>query len=113
MDAGHTLIYKDGEVNIERYYKLEFPIKKEEYDKSVNKISKVMEDSVQHHMISDVEVGSFLSSGIDSSYLVSLARPDKTYTVGYDIPRYNEIDYAKDLASRLDINNTSKKRIDK
>lgn len=109
LDAGHTLIYKDGEVNIERYYKLEFPIKKEEYDKSVNKISKVMEDSVQHHMISDVEVGSFLSSGIDSSYLVSLARPDKTYTVGYDIPRYNEIDYAKDLASRLDINNTSKK----
>lgn len=109
LDAGHTLTFKDGDIRVERYYKLEFPIKKDDYNKTVDKISDVMEDSVNHHMISDVEVGSFLSSGIDSSYLVTLARPDKTYTVGYDIPRYNEIDYAKDLAKRLDINNTSKK----
>ena len=68
-----------------------------------------MKDSVDHHMLADVEVGSFLSSGIDSSYLVALAHPDKTYTVGYDMPQYNEIEYAKDLADKLNINNTSKK----
>ncbi len=109
LDAGHTLTLKEGKVEIKRYYKLDFPIKKEEYDQVVEEISQVMEDSANHHMISDVEVGSFLSSGIDSSYLVSLARPDKTYTVGYDIPRYNEIDYAKDLTEKLGIKNISKK----
>ena len=50
-----------------------------------------MKDSVKKHMLADVEVGSFLSSGIDSSYLVALSRPDKTYTVGYKIDKYNEI----------------------
>lgn len=109
LDAGNYLIYKDGQINIERYFDLNFPIEEKDYDKTVEEIGKVMEDSTRHHMISDVEVGSFLSSGIDSSYLVSLAKPDKTYTVGYDIPRYNEIDYAKDLTDKLKINNTSKK----
>ena len=67
-----------------------------------------MEDSIKHHMISDVEVGSFLSSGIDSSYIVSLAKPDKTYTVGYDVARYDESNYAKDLANKLGIQNKQK-----
>ena len=109
LDAGCTLTYQNGEIDIARYYKLEFPIEKKDYKKTVKKIGEVMEDSVEHHMISDVEVGSFLSSGIDSSYLVSLAKPDKTYTVGYDIPRYNESDYATDLASKLGIQNKQKK----
>ena len=108
LDAGHTLIYQNNEVTIDRYYKLEFPIKKEDYNETVEKIGKVMEDSVKHHMISDVEVGSFLSSGIDSSYIVSLSKPDKTYTVGYDIPRYDESNYAKDLADKLGIQNKQK-----
>ncbi len=109
LDAGHSLTYKKGNMELKRYFDLTFPIKKEDYAKTVSEIEKVMKDSTEHHMISDVEVGSFLSSGVDSSYLVSLAKPSKTYTVGYDIPRYNEIDYAKDLTERLKINNTSKK----
>ena len=108
LDAGCTLTYQNGEISLDRYYKLEFPIEKKDYKKTVKKIGEVMEDSVEHHMISDVEVGSFLSSGIDSSYLVSLAKPDKTYTVGYDIPRYNESEYAKDLTEKLHIQNKQK-----
>lgn len=109
LDAGYSLTYKDGEMSLNRYFELNFDIKKEDYDKTVDNISKVMTDSVNHHMISDVEVGSFLSSGIDSSYLVSLAKPDKTYTVGYDIPRYDETNYAKDLTEKLGIRNINKK----
>ncbi len=109
LDAGHSLTLKNGKITIERYFNLTFPIEQKEYKEVVEKISEVMEDSTSHHMISDVEVGSFLSSGIDSSYLVSLAKPDKTYTVGYDIPRYNEIDYAEDLAKKLNIKNVNKK----
>lgn len=109
LDAGHYLIYQKGNLNIERYFKISFSTEEKEYQESVEEIAKIMEDSVKHHQISDVEVGSFLSSGIDSSYIVSLAKPDKTYTVGYDIPKYNEINYAKDLAKRLKIKNKTKK----
>ena len=73
----------------------------------VEEISKTMKESVKYHLISDVEVGSFLSSGVDSSYLVSMAKPDKTYTVGYTNKEYSEIDNAKDLCKKLGINNTS------
>jgi len=109
LDAGCSLIYENNSLIVDRYFDLSFSENDKNLEENVKIISEVMKDSVEHHMISDVEVGSFLSSGIDSSYLVSLAKPDKTYTVGYDIPRYNEIDYAKDLADRLGIQNTCKK----
>ena len=108
LDAGSSLLYKDGEITIDKYFKLDFKDKDETFDESVESISEVMKDSVNRHLLSDVEVGSFLSSGIDSSYIVSLAKPDRTYTVGYDIDKYDEISYAKDLTEKLGIKNTSK-----
>ncbi len=112
LEPGHTLTYKDGRVTIEKFFELEFEETERPMDDIVKDIDAAMKDSVKHHEIADVEVGSFLSSGIDSSYLVSIARPDKTYTVGYDNPKYDEISYAKDLSDKLGIKNTSKK-IDK
>ncbi len=108
LDAGHSLLFKDNKINIERYFKPMFEEIKNDYDTTVSDIEKVMANSVDKHLLADVEVGSFLSSGIDSSYIVSLAKPDKTYTVGYDIPKYNEIELAEDLAKKLNINNNSK-----
>lgn len=108
LEPGHFLVYKDGKLIIKRYFKLTFNEKEQDKDKAVLDISNIMKDSVKKHILADVEVGSFLSSGIDSSYLVALARPDKTYTVGYKIAKYNEISYAEDLAKKLNINNTSK-----
>ena len=109
LEPGYDLTYKDGKISINRFFKMEFASTKQDMDKIIKDIEKAMEDSVKHHEIADVEVGSFLSSGIDSSYLVSLARPNKTYTVGYDNPKYDEISYAKDLSEKLGINNVSKK----
>jgi len=108
LEPGHYLTYKDGKLTIKRYFELTFNEQLQDKDKAVTNISNTMKDSVEKHMLADVEVGSFLSSGIDSSYLVALARPDKTYTVGYKIDKYNEISYAEDLAAKLNINNTSK-----
>ncbi|MBO6047322.1 MAG: asparagine synthase (glutamine-hydrolyzing) [Erysipelotrichaceae bacterium] len=108
LEPGHYMIYKDGEITIHRYFKLEFDAQDQDIDSIINDIQEAMQDSVDHHQIADVEVGSFLSSGIDSSYLVSVAKPDKTYTVGYDDPRYDEIVYAKDLTEKLGIHNRSK-----
>ena len=109
LEPGYSITIKDGEITKDRFYKIEFNEKSRSYDKAVKEIADAMKDSVEHHMLSDVEVGSFLSSGVDSSYIVSLAKPSKTYTVGYDIPEYNEIDYAKDLTDKLNITNVSKK----
>ncbi len=108
LEPGHFLVYKDGKLIIKRYFKLTFNEKNQDKEKVIEDISNIMKDSVEKHMLADVEVGSFLSSGIDSSYLVALSRPDKTYTVGYKINKYNEISYAEDLAKKLNINNTSK-----
>ena len=109
LNPGTYLIYKNGEIIKNNYFKLDFNPTDNSMENIVSDIRKSIKDSVIHHQISDVEVGSFLSSGIDSSYLVSLARPDKTYTVGYDNPKYDEISYAKDLTDKLGIHNTSKK----
>ena len=109
LDAGHTLRFRDGKAETVRYYRPEFGgVRPASYEEAVTKVGETMRDSVEHHMIADVEVGSFLSSGIDSSYLVSLARPDKTYTVGYSAEKYNEISYAEDLCEKLSITNRSK-----
>ena len=108
LKPGCTLTYKDGKVELNRYFEIDFNTKKDGYDNAVEEIANVMDESVKYHMVSDVEVGSFLSSGIDSSYIVSLAHPDKTYTVGYENKKYSEIEYAKDLTEKLGITNKSK-----
>lgn len=108
LDAGCSLLYKDEDIKINKYFKLDFKEDTMSFTDAVKNISDVMEDSVKRHLIADVEVGSFLSSGIDSSYIVSLAKPHKTYTVGYENKKYDEINYAKDLADKLGIKNESK-----
>ena len=108
LDAGCSLLYKDEDIKINKYFKLDFKEENMSFEDAVKNISTVMKDSVDKHLISDVEVGSFLSSGIDSSYIVSLAKPDKTYTVGYENKKYDETMYAKDLANKLGIKNESK-----
>ena len=55
-----------------------------------------------------MEVGSFLSSGVDSSYVAASFHGDKTFTVGFDYEKYNEIDYAKALSEKIHIDNYNK-----
>lgn len=77
-------------------------------------IHDAVQDSVSYHKIADVEVGSFLSSGVDSNYLAaSLASQQadiKTFTVGFeteDGAKYNEIDCARDAADYLGVEHIS------
>lgn len=109
LEPGKILEFKNGKIALNTYYELSFDEKKDDYKENIDKISKTIKDSVKHHMISEVEVGSFLSSGVDSSYLVSLAKPNRTYTAGYEFPKYSEIEYAKNLTDQLGIKNISEK----
>lgn len=106
----HYFRYKDGKLDIKRYWDISFNENNEpDMDKWVELISETFKDSVEAHKIADVEVGSFLSSGVDSSYVASVANVDKTFTVGFgEDERYNEIGWAKEFSKFIGKENISK-----
>ena len=99
----HYLWYRDGKVETHRYWEPRFQADEDmTEEKAVEEIEKVFEDSVNAHKISDVEVGCFLSSGVDSSYVSTYFKGQKTFTVGFDYgEKYNEIDFAKSLSEEV------------
>lgn len=108
LKPGHYLVYKDGKIDIKRYFQPRFEPEKAGLQDTIKKIEDVMLDSVKTHKISDVEVGSFLSSGVDSSFVAATFKGDKTFTVGFDYEKYNEIGYAEKLSEKVGIDNYSK-----
>lgn len=112
LEPGHFFTQKPGQaMKIQSYWKPVFrPIKSTE-DQIVKDIRNVLIDSVNVHMRSDVPVGSFLSGGIDSSFIVSLAKqvnPNlKTFSVGFERNGFSEVDVAKETAEALDLENIS------
>lgn len=109
LPAAHFFTYENGKMNIERYWEIKFDAdEKPELEDWVNDITDVFKNSVEAHKIADVEVGSFLSSGVDSSYVAAVADVDKTFTVGFgEDERYNEIGYAKEFSKYIGKENTS------
>ena len=111
LPPAHYFIYKDGKMEKTRYWYPEFDADKEEktMEEYADIIDAAIRESVEAHKISDVEVGSFLSSGIDSSYIAAAANVDKTFTVGFGKDeKYNEISYAKEFAEFIETENISK-----
>ena len=104
---GHFLTYdlETKEIKTKKYYQIEFKPKKQDFDKLVNKIDETITKSIDYHTISDVPVGSYLSGGIDSSYVVSYLKPNETFSVGFDYKNFNEVPMAKDLSDLLKITN--------
>ena len=102
---GHYLWYKDGEVETTRYFEARFnPDAEMTEEEAVDRIEKVFENSVNAHKIADVEVGCFLSSGVDSSYVSTYFADQKTFTVGFDFgEKYNEISWAKNLSEKIGV----------
>jgi len=76
--------------------------------RTVNAIDRAVRESIRYHMVSDVEVASLLSSGVDSSYVAANFGGAKTFTVGFDYETYNEIPYAQALSKEVGIENYSK-----
>ena len=107
---GHYFIYKDKELEVKKYYEVKLePNDDKSLEEWVSGIREVIDNSVLAHKVSDVEVGSFLSSGVDSSLIAKLSSVDKTFTVGYDNKKYSEIDYAKEFSDKINVSNVSKK----
>lgn len=109
LQPGHYFTYENGEMKITRYFEPEFTgDSTKSFEEVVDEIEKVMKESVEMHKISDVEVASYLSSGVDSSYLTYLGQVDHTFTVGFEDGKYSEIQDAKEFAESIRMQNDAK-----
>ncbi len=110
LPPAHCFTFKSGKFTAHRYWDVHFNADNNpDLDEWVNRISDTFHNSVNAHKIADVEVGSFLSSGVDSSYVASVADVDKTFTVGFGTDeKYNEIGWAKNFSKAIGKENTSK-----
>lgn len=113
MEPGSYFEYKDGKFFTERFFTPEYNI---DDTKDIayweNLIDETFKGSTIAHGISDVEVGCFLSSGVDSSYVVhEMAKRNdvKTFSVGYAEEKYSELDRAQGFAKHENVKNFSKK----
>ncbi len=109
LEASHYLkITSDGKIEDKKYFDLKFaPPSEESFEAKAEKLRKVLTESVEYHMISDVEVGTFLSSGIDSAIVTAISsriNPGiKALTVGFDVASYSEIDDAYEISKHLNV----------
>ena len=111
LDPGHFLRFTDGKVYKTQYFDPTLDPKLNLSDEElIKKLDQVIQESVNAHMIADVEVGGFLSSGVDSSLVVSEFSAEKTFTVGFisETSKYNEASYARELAEHLGLEHYSK-----
>lgn len=111
LKPGHYFHYKNGNLIIKPYFELQYQKNtKKSYEEMKKELESVLEDSIHYHeSTSDVEVGAYLSGGVDSSYVVSVAKPDKTFSVGFSYEGFDETDYASDLSKLLGIENYRQK----
>ena len=108
LQQGCYFTYKNGEFKTTRYFDIAYNTKNKTFKEYVSVLSETLKKSVEYHQISDVEVGSFLSGGVDSSFIASMAKPDKTFSVGFDIDGFDESMYAKELSDILSMANYKK-----
>ncbi len=109
LQPGHYFTYENGKMEITRYFEPNFTgDSTKSFEEVVSDIESVMKESVEMHKISDVEVASYLSSGVDSSYLTYLGQVDHTFTVGFEEGKYSEIQDAKEFAESIQMQNDAK-----
>ena len=104
LPPGHLLIWRDGTLDIRRYWQLAAV---ESYrgseEDAIHDLRAVLKDAVRSHLVSDVPLGAFLSGGVDSSTVVGLMAetspaPVKTFSIGFDVPAFDELEYARRVA---------------
>lgn len=111
LPAAHCFTYDlaSGEMSVRRYWDADFSDDDSKtFDQYVEECDRVVHESVAAHRIADVKVGSYLSGGVDSSYIAACLMPDETFSVGFDYENYNETNYAADLSERIGVKNYRK-----
>ena len=108
LPPAHYFTYENEKMEIKRYWDINFDEKENILEHYVNEVKHIVNQSVEVHKNSEVPLGSFLSGGVDSSYITSVLMPQKTFSVGFEQDKFNESNLAKDLSNMLEIENLSK-----
>lgn len=106
LNPGHYFKYHDGKLTVKKYFDIEYHKEKKSYEEYRQEIKDILSNSVKCHQVnSDVEVGAYLSGGVDSSYVVGISKPDKTFSVGFDEAGFDETELAQDFSKLMGIKN--------
>ena len=110
MPPAHWFEYKDGKMHMERYWDVDFPPQDQHELRGLRQPDRRPGAGVGGgSRISDVKVGSFLSGGVDSSYITACLMPDDTFSVGFETPdgghKFDETTEAAELSQKLGIHN--------
>lgn len=111
LPAGSFLTYENGRIKVEKYFDPVLTPKKMHGDQKImERLEKVLKESVHTHMVSDVEIGAFLSGGVDSSFVAERFTGNKAFTVGFmdKNSKYNEIQVSEELAKKLKLEHHTK-----
>lgn len=111
LPAGYRLIYQEGQAKIEQYWDIPDLDTPSDEKTVIEMLTELIDDSVRMQLMSDVPLGAFLSGGIDSSTVVasmsrSSSTPVRTFSIGFDDATYNELPYARAVASRYNTKHT-------
>ena len=104
LPPAHTLVADRQGVRVQRYWSLAYEPKLQiEKGEAVERVRELLVKAVRKRLVSEVPLGAFLSGGVDSSTIVALmtqisGRPVKTFSIGFDDPRYNELPDARRVA---------------
>ena len=117
VEPGQIIKFNNGDVKKRKYWSIKDTYKTnsidfvESYDEAKAELKKRLKKAVSRRMIADVPLGTFLSGGYDSSLITALAQenssqPVKTFSIGFNVPEYNEAIFAKNLANYLGTDHT-------
>jgi asparagine synthase (glutamine-hydrolysing) len=106
LPPGHRLVATDGKVRVEPYWEIPLaPLASGDADEWAHAIATRFDETVRSRLGADVPLGCFLSGGIDSTAVTATAVRHRsrlrTFSVGYDDPRYDERGFARRVAERL------------
>jgi asparagine synthase (glutamine-hydrolysing) len=114
LPAGYWLRWQTGKITQHRYWQIDFTPKEIEKEAAIEMVRHALIDSIEHHFVSDVPVGIFLSGGIDSTAVLALARQTQTgklstYSIAFEETNFNEGDIARQVAETFATEHTEYK----
>ena len=107
LEPGHSLLWRNGEVRIERYWQLDFSRKTNLNEADAGeRVVELLREAVRVRLMSEVPLGAFLSGGIDSSAVVALMAQEsseqiKTFSIGFDEKDFSELHHARRVAEHV------------